>query len=139
MLEYSLIKFNKIRQIKKIIADHNNIIVGGDFNIIPNEVDVYDHKLYENDALFKLETRKRFRAIINLGFHDIFRYLSNEKREYTFWDYQAGSWQKNNGMRIDHFLVSNSLLKTIKSININKKPRSKLKPSDHTPIELELN
>ena len=127
-----------IKKIKKIIADHNNIIVGGDFNIIPNEVDVYDHKLYENDALFKLETRKRFRAIINLGFHDIFRYLSNEKREYTFWDYQAGSWQKNNGMRIDHFLISNSLINNIKNVKINKKPRSQLKPSDHTPIEIEL-
>ena len=65
-------------------------------------------------------------------------FVLKTKQEYTFWDYFAGSWQKNYGMRIDHFLLSNSLIENIKSININKKPRSKEKPSDHTPIELEI-
>ena len=78
-------------------------------------------------------------TILNLGLNDIFRHFNKSKQEYTFWDYFAGSWQKNYGMRIDHFLVSNNLLENIKSININKKPRSKIKPSDHTPIELEIN
>ena len=64
--------------------------------------------------------------------------LTKNKQEYTFWDYMAGAWQKNHGMRIDHFLVSNNLLDNIKNITIDKKPRSKLKPSDHTPIELEI-
>jgi len=100
---------------------------------------VYDYKKYENDALFKIEIRKKFRELINLGFQDIFRYFNKDKQEYTFWDYMAGSWQKNHGMRIDHFLVSNELLNNIKNINIDKKTRSKLKPSDHTPIELEIN
>jgi len=59
--------------------------------------------------------------------------------EYTFWDYMSWSLQKNHGMRIDHFLVSNNLLDKIKNVKIDKKPRSKLKPSDHTPIELEIN
>ena len=85
-----------------------------------------------------LEIRKKYRELINLGFNDIYRYFNKSKQEYTFWDYFAGSWQKNYGMRIDHFLVSNNLMDNIKSININKKPRSKTKPSDHTPIELEI-
>ena len=117
---------------------NTNIVIGGDFNIIPNEIDVYNYKKYENDALFKLEVRKKFREIINLGFEDIYRYINKNKQEYTFWDYMSGSWQKNYGMRIDHFLISNNLINNIKSVNINKKPRSKIKPSDHTPIEIEI-
>ena len=76
--------------------------------------------------------------MINLGFHDAYRYKYPDKEGYTFWDYTSGAWQKNNGMRIDHFLVSTNLLNKIDDININKKPRSKLKPSDHTPIELDI-
>ena len=76
--------------------------------------------------------------MINLGFHDTFRHIYADKEGYTFWDYMRGAWQKNNGMRIDHFLVSNSLLNNIKNFKINKEPRGKKKPSDHTPIEIEL-
>ncbi len=128
-----------IKKIKKTLQENTNIIIGGDFNIIPEEIDVYDFSKYKNDALFKLEIRKKFREIINLGFCDVYRYFNKKKQEYTFWDYMSGSWQKNNGMRIDHFLVSNNLLADVKSINIDKKPRSKIKPSDHTPIEIEIN
>ena len=128
-----------IKKVKKTLEENKNIIIAGDFNVIPEEIDVYDFKNYENDALFKLEIRKKFRELINLGFHDVYRFFNKNKQEYTFWDYMAGAWQKNHGMRIDHFLVSNNLLSDIKSINIDKKPRSKIKPSDHTPIELELN
>ena len=127
-----------IKQLKKTIADYNNIIIGGDFNIIPDQIDVYDYKKYENDALFKLEIRKKFRELINLGFQDIYRYFNKDKQDYTFWDYMAGSWQKNNGMRIDHFLISDNFINNIVSVNINKIPRSKVKPSDHTPIEIEI-
>ena len=127
-----------IKQINKELKKNLNIIISGDFNIIPENLDVYDPKRYENDALFKLEIRKKYRTLINLGFNDVYRHYNKTKQEYTFWDYFAGSWQKNYGMRIDHFLVSNSLLKSIKSININRKPRSTNKPSDHTPIELEI-
>tara|TARA_Y100000590_G_scaffold384999_1_gene456764 strand:- start:2929 stop:3705 length:777 start_codon:yes stop_codon:yes gene_type:complete len=128
-----------IKKIKDSLLDNKNIIIGGDFNVIPENFDVYDSKKYENDALFKLEMRKKFRELINLGFYDIYRYYNKNKIEYTFWDYTGGSWQKNHGMRIDHFLVSNNLLNNIKSIMIDIKPRSKIKPSDHTPIELEIN
>ena len=73
-----------------------------------------------------------------MGFVDVFRHFYPNKEGYTFWDYMRGAWQKNNGMRIDHFLVSNSLINLIKKININKDPRGKEKPSDHTPVEIEL-
>ena len=128
-----------INKIKKTLLENKNIIIGGDFNVIPSEIDVYDSRKYENDALFKLEIRKKFRELINLGFQDIYRHFYNNKREFTFWDYMSGSWQKNNGMRIDHFLVSNNLLDNVKSISINSEPRSKIKPSDHTPIEMVIN
>ena len=128
-----------ITRIKKELSKNSNILIAGDFNIIPEEIDVYDFKRYENDALGKLEIRKKFREILNLGFNDIYRLKNKNKQEYTFWDYFAGSWQKNYGMRIDHFVLSNNLLENVTSININKKPRSKTKPSDHTPIELEIN
>ena len=127
-----------IANIKKKIHVNSNILIAGDFNIIPEEIDVHDFKRYENDALGRLEIRKKYRELINLGFKDAYRLKNKIKQEYTFWDYFAGSWQKNYGMRIDHFLLSNNLIENIKSININKKPRSKVKPSDHTPIELEI-
>ena len=128
-----------IKKVKETLSQNENIIIGGDFNVIPEKIDVYDFKKYENDALFKLEIRKKFKELINLGFQDVYRYFNKDKHEYTFWDYMAGAWQKNYGMRIDHFLISKNLLSNIKNVNIDKKPRSKIKPSDHTPIELELN
>jgi exodeoxyribonuclease III len=128
-----------INNIKKRLAKNSNLLIAGDFNIIPEEIDVHDFSRYENDALGKLEIRKKYRELINLGFKDIYRLLNKKKQEYTFWDYFAGSWQKNNGMRIDHFLLSNNLIENVSSITIDKKPRSKIKPSDHTPIELVIN
>ena len=128
-----------ISGIKKKLLKNPNLIIAGDFNIIPEEIDVHDFNRYENDALGRLEIRKKYRELINLGFKDVYRFLNQKKQEYTFWDYFAGSWQKNNGMRIDHFLLSNNLIDKVVSININKKPRSKTKPSDHTPIELVIN
>ena len=137
--DYKIIWYEEfIKKIKKILDENINIIIGGDFNVIPEELDVYDSKKFENDALFKLEIRKKFRELINLGFEDIYRYFNKNKEEYTFWDYMSGAWQKNNGMRIDHFLVSQNLVSNIDSVTINKKPRSKLKPSDHTPIEIRI-
>jgi exodeoxyribonuclease-3 len=127
-----------LRSVRKTLLSEKNIIISGDFNIIPSEIDVYDHNQYLNDALYKIEIRKYFRELINYGFKDIFRQLKKDKQEYTFWDYMAGSWPKNYGMRIDHFLVSDNLLEYVEAVNINQKPRGKIKPSDHTPIELEI-
>ena len=89
---------NFIKKIKSLSKQNENIIIAGDFNIIPSAEDVHNPKNYENDALFKLEIRKKFRELINLGFQDIYRYFNKNNQEYTFWDYQAGSWQKNNGL-----------------------------------------
>ena len=119
--------------------EYDNIIIGGDFNIIPNNDDVYNFKKFEDDALYRLQIRKKFREIINLGFHDAYRHINSNKQEYTFWDYMSGAWQKNNGMRIDHFLITSSLISNLKNVKINKYPRGKIKPSDHTPIEIEIN
>ena len=127
-----------IKQLKSLIKKNPNIIIGGDFNIIPSSEDVYNPKSFEDDALFRLEIRKKFREMINLGFNDVYRYFNKTKEGYTFWDYMRGAWQKNNGMRIDHFLVSNSFIDNVKLININKDPRGREKPSDHTPIEIKL-
>ena len=128
-----------IKEIKETLIKNKNIIIGGDFNIIPEEIDVYDFKKYKDDALFKLEIRKKFRELINMGFHDVYRYLNKDTKNYTFWDYMASSWQKNKGMRIDHFVVTTEILDQINKSTIDKKPRSKIKPSDHTPIEIEIN
>ena len=137
--EYKKKWLNKfLKSVKTTLSNEKNIIISGDFNIIPDEIDVYDHSRFFDDALYKIEIRKYFRELINYGFKDIFRQLKKNKQEYTFWDYMAGSWPKNNGMRIDHFLISDNLLENIKAININQKPRGKTKPSDHTPIELEI-
>ena len=127
-----------LKSIKKTILTEKNIIIAGDFNIIPEEIDVHHHANFLNDALFKIEIRKIFRELLNYGFKDVYRLMNKTKQEYTYWDYMAGSWQKNYGLRIDHFLASDNLLENIKSVNINKKPRSKMKPSDHTPIEIEI-
>ena len=127
-----------IKQLRVLSKINENIILGGDFNIIPSAEDVYNVKSFEDDALYRLEIRKKFREMINLGFHDAYRHINVDKEGYTFWDYMRGAWQKNNGMRIDHFLVSNSLLNIIKDVKINKDPRGKGKPSDHTPIEIYL-
>ena len=127
-----------IKQLKNLSKKNSNIILAGDFNIIPAPEDVYNPKSFEDDALFRLEIRKKLREMINLGFSDVYRHFNETKEGYTFWDYMRGAWQKNNGMRIDHFLVSNSLIDQIKGININKDPRGREKPSDHTPIEITL-
>ena len=127
-----------IKKIKNVLNKNKNIIIGGDFNIIPDKIDVYDYKKYENDALFKIEIRKKLIELINLGFHDAYRYIYKDKQDYTFWDYTSGAWPKNNGLRIDHFLISNNLLDKIDGVNIDKKPRSQVKPSDHTPIEIKI-
>jgi exodeoxyribonuclease-3 len=127
-----------LKSVKKTLLTEKNIIISGDFNVIPEEIDVYDHNKFLDDALYKIEIRKYYRELINYGFKDVFRQLKKNKQEYTFWDYMAGSWPKNYGMRIDHFLVSDNLLEYVKKININQKPRAKTKPSDHTPIELEI-
>ena len=126
---------NLIKSIEKKIKKKVPLIIGGDFNIIPEEKDVYSPNSYINDALFRLEIRKKFRILINLGLFDVYRHFNKGDGNYTFWDYQRGSWQKNNGLRIDHFLITGELIDKVKKIEIKKNIRNQLKPSDHAPIE----
>ena len=128
-----------IKEIEKKLKNNIPLIIAGDFNIIPEEKDVYAPEKYINDALFKLEVRKRFRNLINLGLQDVFRNFNKNEGCYTFWDYTQGSWPKNNGLRIDHILVSNDLIDSIKKIEIKKNIRNQLKPSDHVPVECIIN
>jgi len=121
--------------LKRKTKTGNAVIVCGDFNIIPDEIDVHEHEKYTNDALFRLEVRKKYREIINLGFCDTFRKANLNEGQYTFWDYTKGSWQKNNGLRIDHILISNNLIDNVKKVEIIKKIRGQIKPSDHVPVE----
>ena len=128
-----------IKFIEKKSKEERSIILAGDFNIIPEDVDVYSPGQYLNDALFRLEVRKKFRELINLGLNDTFRNFNKNKDNYTFWDYMRGSWQKNNGLRIDHMLISNTLIDMVKKVEIKKNIRSQLKPSDHVPLECTFN
>lgn len=113
-------------------------LVGGDFNVIPEARDCYDPKGWESDALYRPETRSRFRSLLNLGLTDAFRIHNEEKGQYSFWDYQAGAWPKNHGLRIDHFLLSPPVTDRMESRTIDKSPRGEEKASDHTPILLEI-
>ena len=114
-------------------------LIGGDFNIIPNEVDCYNIKEWENDALWKLEVRSLFYKLINVGYKDLYRSFNYDKNEYTFWDYQRGSWEKNNGIRIDHFLLTPELLDRVDKVYVEKKTRGWNRPSDHVPLVFECN
>lgn len=113
-------------------------IIGGDFNVIPTGKDCHAPKAWEGDALFRIETHIAWRKLLNLGLTDAFRTNNNRAEQYTFWDYQAGAWKKNNGIRIDHFLLSPYYADKLISCDINKEPRGWEKPSDHTPIELTI-
>lgn len=112
--------------------------IGGDFNIIPEPRDCHDPKAWADDALYRPESKKMLRRLINSGLYDAFRILNKQAEQYTFWDYQASAWQKNNGIRIDHFLLSPLLVDHLKNCAIDKTPRGWEKPSDHTPIYIEL-
>jgi exodeoxyribonuclease-3 len=122
-----------------LLKQEEMIVLGGDYNVIPTELDVYDPDAWRSDALFRLETRDKFRALQNLGLTDAFKALHPvETHCYTFWDYQAGAWQKDNGIRIDHLLLSPQAADRLTACQIDRKPRGQEKASDHTPIWCEL-
>jgi exodeoxyribonuclease-3 len=114
------------------------LVLGGDYNVIPSDDDVYDPAAWREDALFRPETRQHFRALLHLGFTDAFRAPHTEPHRYTFWDYQAGRWQRDQGLRIDHLLLSPQAADRLGEVDIDKGPRGGDKPSDHTPVWCEL-
>lgn len=114
------------------------IIIAGDYNIIPQEIDAATPTQWTDDALFLLESRTAFRKILNLGYTDSYRLLDKSHSKYTFWDYQAGSWNKNNGIRIDHFLLSPKCIDLLLDTGIDSEIRGHERPSDHVPIWIKL-
>jgi exodeoxyribonuclease-3 len=127
-----------IAHTQKLLQNEELLVLGGDYNIIPTVDDVYDPKAWINDALFKLETRRKLRQLINLGLTDAFRSCNTAPNQYTFWDYQAGAWQKNNGLRIDHLLLSPQAADRLIACDIDRAPRAQPEASDHTPVWCEL-
>ncbi|GFO80775.1 MAG: exodeoxyribonuclease III [Methyloceanibacter sp.] len=125
-------------RIEELLTYEEPFVVAGDYNVIPTPEDVYDPAAWLNDALFRPESRAHFRALLNLGLTDAFRACHDEPHQFTFWDYQAGAWQKNHGLRIDHFLLSPQAADRLESCDIDSEPRGWEKPSDHVPVVLEL-
>jgi exodeoxyribonuclease-3 len=112
--------------------------IGGDFNVIPEPEDCYDPKAWENDALFHPESRAAFRSLLWLGLTDALRVVNNAPRQYTFWDYQAGAWPADKGIRIDHFLLSPTIADKLQDCVIDRDPRALDKASDHTPLVMTI-
>ena len=123
---------------KNLLADEEVVVLAGDYNIIPEDADVWDPEAWRDDALFRMETRQKFRSILNLGYTEAFRALHSELGRYSFWDYQRGAWQKDYGIRIDHLLLSPQATDLLTACDIDKKPRGLERASDHTPVWCEL-
>ena len=114
-------------------------LIGGDFNVIPEDIDCHKPASWLRDALFQPETRAAYRALLALGYTDAFRSLHpGETGQFTFWDYFRQSFEHNRGIRIDHFLLSPALAARLDRCEIDRAPRAELRPSDHTPILIEL-
>ncbi len=114
-------------------------LVGGDFNVIPEDIDCHKPSSWMHDALFQPEPRARYRAMLELGYTDAFRHLHpGETGQFTFWDYFRQAFEHNRGIRIDHFLLCPRLASQLQRCEIDKEPRRQEKPSDHAPIIVEL-
>ena len=124
---------------QELLRSEQTSLMAGDFNIIPQTEDAATPEAWKNDALFKLESRAKFRKIVNLGFLDAFRTCNDGPGHYSFWDYQAGAWDRNDGIRIDHFLLSPNCADLLTNCKIDSDIRAREKPSDHVPIWIELN
>jgi len=114
------------------------LVLAGDYNVIPAAADVHNPAAWVEDALFRPQTREKFRSITNLGLTDALRATTDAPGLYTFWDYQAGAWQKNWGLRIDHILLSAQAADLLVTTGIDRHVRSWEKPSDHVPVYADL-
>ncbi|MCF8469083.1 MAG: exodeoxyribonuclease III [Sneathiella sp.] len=126
-----------IKRAKYLLTLEEPTVLAGDYNVIPQDEDCYDPKAWEGDALTLPESRNRFRQILNLGYADAYRAFTPEI-DYTYWDYQRGAWEKDHGIRIDHLLLSPQATDLMEKVGIDKAPRGQERPSDHTPIWVEL-
>jgi exodeoxyribonuclease III len=114
------------------------MLLAGDYNVIPTAADARRPEAWTNDALFLPQTREKYRALINLGLTDALRAVSDASDLYTFWDYQAGAWEKDNGIRIDHVLLSPQAADRLAGAGIDRHVRGWDKPSDHVPVYVDL-
>jgi len=137
---YKLAWMDRLQRQMQIWAESGKpTLVGGDFNVIPEDIDCHKPSSWIYDALFQPEPRARYRAYLRIGYVDAFRYLHpGEGGWFTFWDYFRKSFEHNRGIRIDHFLLSPELAPRLQSCEIDKGPRALEKPSDHTPILVQL-
>ena len=121
-----------------LLKNEEPVALIGDYNVIPEDRDCYDPKAWLGDALFQPQSKAALRTIENMGYTDAFRARNQAAGQYTFWDYQAGAWRKNHGIRIDHILLSPQGLDRLKGCGIDKHVREGDKPSDHVPVWAEL-
>lgn len=119
---------------RRLLAYEEALVLAGDYNVIPEDKDVYNPEAWLDDALFRIETRRAYRALVNLGLTDAFRACDAAPARYTFWDYQAGAWQKDRGLRIDHLLLSPQAADQLQTCQIDRFTRGWEKPSDHVPV-----
>lgn len=114
------------------------LVLAGDYNVIPEPADAKNPDNWLDDALFQPESRQAFRRLSYLGMTDALRAVIDSTGTYTFWDYQAGAWQKNNGIRIDHLMLSPEAADRLASASVHKHTRAWEKPSDHVPVMVKL-
>jgi exodeoxyribonuclease-3 len=127
-----------ISHARELLALEEPLVLAGDYNIIPTDLDAKQPELWTKDALAQPESRTRFQSLKNLGLSDAIRVCAPDQPLYSFWDYQAGAWQKNNGIRIDHLLLSPEAIAKLTKAGIDKDVRDWEKPSDHVPVWVEL-
>jgi exodeoxyribonuclease-3 len=123
---------------RELLSLEEPFVLAGDYNVIPTAADVFDAELWKTDALFLPQTRAKFRTLEYLGLTDAVRATSDASGLYTFWDYQAGAFQKNNGIRIDHLMLSPQAADRLREAGIDKEMRAREKPSDHVPVWIDL-
>jgi exodeoxyribonuclease-3 len=113
-------------------------VLAGDYNVIAEPKDAHDPALWTSDALYQPESRQAFRRLAHLGLTDALRTCHPSEGVYTFWDYQAGAWQKDNGIRIDHLMLSPEAADRLGGAGVDRQTRATEKPSDHVPVWIEL-
>ncbi len=123
---------------EEILGYEEILVLGGDYNVAPESIDVFDPKYLENSVCFHPKERAKLRAILNLGLIDAFRSLNPNSHEFTWWDYRGAGFERNLGLRIDHLLVSSQTSQILESCKIDKEARNQPKASDHAPIFLSL-
>jgi exodeoxyribonuclease-3 len=124
--------------LKQELKKYPQMIVLGDFNIAPNDIDVHDPKLWEGHVLFSPPERKAFQDVLQIGFTDCFRQLSPAAPGFTWWDYRLYAFKRNMGLRIDHILASRPLSSLCQQCYVDKGPRGEERPSDHAPVVAEF-